>query len=135
VPQEVYIKSLERQDAGIIYDTWAFKHSSSVEDLEDEIEQLPSAGVYLKETDELICWINFHLAFGMARLYTLEAHRRKGYATLAIQYAAKRTAQAGYIPVLAAMTYLPLNNAFFGKLPGFRLLKAAHGLYISPSQE
>ena len=66
--------------------------------IEDELARLPSAGVYLKSTDQLVAWMNLHPPNGMSRLHTLEEHRRKGYASLLTQYLSKRMAQAGHLP-------------------------------------
>ena len=64
----------------------------------DEIDRQPSAGLFLKENDELVSWIMAHPPNGMSRLFTVPAHRRKGYASLVIVYMTKRMAQSGYIP-------------------------------------
>ena len=66
--------------------------------MEDELARLPSAGVYLKSTNQLVAWMNLHPPNGMSRLHTLEEHRRKGYAGLLTRYLAKRMAQAGCLP-------------------------------------
>ena len=132
MPPEVYVKSLDRNHAGVVYRHWAFNRTSSVEDVADEIDQLPSAGVFLKKTDELVCWIHCHLAMGMARLHTLEVHRRRGYAKLAIQYMAKRMAQSGFVITIAALVHNDAANSLFAGLTGFRFLKAASNFLILP---
>jgi len=37
--------------------------------------------------------------FGISRLHTLEDHRRRGYARIAIDFLAKKMAQADYVPI------------------------------------
>ena len=130
---DVYVKSLERHHADIVHSHWpAFNRTSSVEDVADEIDQLPSAGVFLKETDELVCWINCHLGFGMARLFTLEPYRRRGYATLAIRYMSKRMAQCGFVPFIAGLVGNDVSKHLFKSLAGFELLKSSNGFITSP---
>ena len=70
----------------------------SVEVITEEIAVFPSAGVFLKATDELVSWIMCYPPHGIGRLHTLEMYRRKGYASLAIRYLSKRTAQSGCLP-------------------------------------
>lgn len=132
MPDEVYVKSLERHHAGIVHRLWAFNQISSVEDVADEIDQLPSAGVFLKETGELVAWMTCHLGFGMARLYTLDGYRRRGYASLVVQYMSKRMAQAGYVPVMAPVVGNSASENLSQNLCGFRFLKPANGFLISP---
>jgi len=92
---EVYVKSLERCHAALVYENWAYKSSTLVEFVADEIDRLPSAGVFLKSDDQLVSWIMEHPPNGMSRLYTVEPYRRRGYGRLAIQYLSKRMAQSG----------------------------------------
>lgn len=69
-----------------------------MEDIIEEIRHFPSAGVFLKESDQLVSWIMCHPPAGMNRLYTLESHRRKGYASLAASYLSRIEAQCGRLP-------------------------------------
>ena len=69
-----------------------------MEDVGDEIDQFPSAGVFLKHNDQLVSWIVYNPPFGMGRCFTLEDYRRKGYGKLVAQYMSKRLAQAGFTP-------------------------------------
>lgn len=64
----------------------------------DEVEKFPSAGVFLKATNELVSWAMYYPANGMSRVHTLVQYRGKGYASLVIRYLSKRVAQAGYLP-------------------------------------
>ena len=74
---------------------------------------LPSAGVYLKSTDQLVAWMNLHPPNGMSRLHTLEDHRRKGYATLLTQYLTKRVAQSGHYPYVHIVVGNTASEQFF----------------------
>ena len=96
IPDEVYVKSLERSHAQLVYDNHFFSHQSSIEDVADEIDELPSAGVFLKENNQLVSWIVYCPPFGMSRFFTLEGYRRRGYGKLVVQYMAKRAVQSGY---------------------------------------
>lgn len=99
MPDEVYIGSLERcHHAGFVFDRWPFKMHTTPEDVADELDQLPSAGVFLKTTNRLISWATLHPHFGISRVRTLEEFRRQGYGSLAVRYLVKRMAQSGYVP-------------------------------------
>ena len=95
---DVYVKSLERCHAQMVYDHWPYRESTRVEYMADEIQQFPSAGVFLKESNELVSWMMIHLPNGMSRLHTLEQHRRKGYAAIVTKYLSKVMAQSGQHP-------------------------------------
>lgn len=100
MPVDVYVRSLERGDAQVVYDYWPSRKETSVENIVREIEYFPSAGVVLKATNELVAWMMFYPPNGMSRLHVLEMHRRKGYASLVIRYLSKRCAQAGFLPTV-----------------------------------
>lgn len=131
--RDVYVRSLERRHAGVVYEHWPLKHLTSIDDVGDEIEQMPTAGVFLKETDELVCWATCYLGFGIAHLFTLSPFRRRGYAGLVIRYISKRMAQSGYVVFAGALTDNTNSNALFSKLEGFMFLKPASGLLILPA--
>ena len=96
-PIEVYVKSLERSYAPVVSgDRHSRPYFFLSDDLADEIDRLPSAGVYLKDNDRLVAWIMYYPPFGMRFLFTLEGYRRRGYGKLAVQYLTKRLVQAGY---------------------------------------
>lgn len=129
LPEGVYVKSLERKHATLVYEKWTYKASTRVEHVADEIDQLPSAGVFLKESDELVSWMVSHPPNGMSRLHTLEAHRRKGYAKLLTRYLAKRFAQSGCIPFVNIVYDNQASISFFESL-GFKLLGRQY-VYVS----
>lgn len=84
------------------------------------IDHLPSAGVFLKENDELVSWMMCVPPTGMGRLHTLENHRRKGYAKLVTQYLSKRLVQSGFIPYVHVVVKNEVACKFFENL-GFEL--------------
>ena len=55
----------------------------------NEIDQQPSGGVFLKQNDQLVSWVMGYVPNGLSRLNTLEHHRRRGFAALAIKYKPK----------------------------------------------
>ncbi|XP_057372907.1 uncharacterized protein LOC130693731 [Daphnia carinata] len=122
---DVYVKSLERRHAQLVYDHWPYKESTVVDNVAIEIEQLPSAGVFLKENNELVSWIMCHPPNGMSRLHTLEEHRRRGYAALAVQYLSKRVAQSGYVPFVNMDIANVVSKQFFESMK-FTLLRPIH---------
>jgi len=118
-PDDIYVKSLEVCHAEIIYDTWAFKEMSCVQAIRNNIIDLPSAGVFTKDGDRLVSWIIGHN--GMNRLYTLDEYRRRGYATYATLYLAKRMAQAGYPPYVHIDPHNHASITFF-QSKGFKFV-------------
>ena len=97
-PDDVYVKSLETSHSSTVYDHWYYKDTTVVESVADSVVESPSAGVFLKETDELVSWMTNFLPTGLSQLHTLEQFRRRGYAAYVIRYLSKRTAQSGYVP-------------------------------------
>jgi len=85
----------------------------------DQIDNFPSAGVFLKENDQLVSWMVFHMPWGMGKLHTLEEHRKKGYASLVTKYLSKRMAQSGYIPYVNIEVGNDTSCAFFESV-GFK---------------
>ena len=57
LPEDVYIRSLDRCHGQIVYDYWPYNQVCCAEDIADELDRLPSAGLFLKATDELVSWI------------------------------------------------------------------------------
>lgn len=130
--ENVYVKSLERCHAQLVYDNWPYKRSTMVENVADEIELLPSAGVFLKENNELVSWMMCHPPNGMSRLHTMEQHRRRGYAALVTQYLSKRVAQSGFVPFVNIVTDNDASYNFFENM-GFKLLRPGHIIFVSRS--
>lgn len=95
---DVYVKSLEPHHAAKVYDNWLYKDTTIMQAVVDSVVESPSAGVFLKATDELVSWMTNFLPTGLSQLHTKEECRQRGYATYVTQYLTKRTAQAGYVP-------------------------------------
>ena len=128
----VYVKSLERCHAQLVYDHWLYKQNTTVADVADEIELLPSAGVFLKENDKLVSWMMSHPPTGMSRLHTIEQYRRRGYAALVTQYLSKRVAQTGCVPFVIIVTDNEVSYKFFESM-GFQLLSPGHIFLSRPN--
>lgn len=95
----MYVKCLEPHHAQLVYDHWPIRASTTVEHIAEEINELQSAGVFLKnEEDRLVSWVTHHPPNGMSRLTTLDGHRRRGYANLSVLSLAKKMAQSSYYP-------------------------------------
>lgn len=131
IPDEVYVKSLERAHAQIVYENWPYNDCATVEQVADEIDQMPSAGVFLKESHQLVSWATHFPVFGISRLHTLEAYRRRGYGTLAIIYVAKMMAQSGYVPWLGVVSTNSASNLLVSSA-GFKLFRVADEGFLSP---
>ncbi|KAI9560840.1 hypothetical protein GHT06_011793 [Daphnia sinensis] len=127
----VYVKSLETCHAKIVYDHWPYSACTKVEHICKEIELLPSAGVFLKENDQLVSWMMCHPPNGMSRLHTLEDHRRRGYASLVTRYLTKRVAQSGVVPFVNIVIGNTASCKFFDSM-GFKHLRPINISYSVP---
>lgn len=125
----VYVRSLEQCHAQVVYDNWPYsKVATTLQTIVDEIVHLPSAGVFLKSTDELVSWMTYHPPMGMGKLHTLENHRKQGYAGIVTRYLSKRLAQTGLIPFVLVMPGNQASQKLFESV-GFRLLRTCHNLH------
>ena len=131
LPDDVYVKSLEVCHAPLVFETWPYRHLTTLQDVIDEIIYLPSAGIFLKSNDKLVTWMMCHPPNGMSRLMTLEPYRRKGYASLVTKYLTKRMAQCGHFPYVNIVAGNSVTGTLFKSL-GFRYLGAGHAWVTSP---
>ena len=129
----VYVKSLERCHAQMVRDHWSlpFREQTTIEHVSEEIELLPSAGVFLKENDELVSWMMYWTPNGMSRLNTLEEHRRRGYAALVTEYLSKRIAQSGFVPYVNIRLGNEASHKFFESM-GFKFACPTHFMVAFP---
>ena len=97
-PEGVYVKSLEGRDAATVYNNWPYRDITTVDSVLDSVVASPSAGLFIKENDELVCWMTGRVHVGMSQLHTLDQFRNRGYAACVTQYLTKRLAQSGYVP-------------------------------------
>ena len=95
---------------------------TTVNQVANETDQQPSGGVFLKQNDQLVSWVMGYVPNGLSRLNTLEHHRRRGFAALAIKYMVKRMAQYGCPPF---GDVLEASRKLFASL-GFRKTQPAH---------
>ncbi len=91
------------------------------------IVNFPSAGVFLKENDQLVSWMIHHPPWGMGMLNTLKEHRRKGYAALVSKYLTKRMAQSGYVPYVIIDIGNEASSSLFESI-GFRYVRELNNL-------
>ena len=64
--------------------------------------------------------MHFRPQSGLGRLFTLEEHRRRGYAGLLTRYLCNRVAQSGYTPYVTIRVANPVSQQFFQQI-GFQL--------------
>ncbi|XP_046653114.1 uncharacterized protein LOC124343710 isoform X3 [Daphnia pulicaria] len=121
----VYVKSLERCHAQTVYDHWPYKGHTTLDYVSEEIEQLPSAGVFFKGSDQLVSWMMCSPPNGMSRIFTLEEYRHRGYAALVTKYLSKRVAQSGLVPFVNIHIENQASHKFFESV-GFKLLGPIH---------
>ncbi len=129
----VYVKSLERCHAQTVYDYWPYKEGTTMENVAKEIEELPSAGVFLTDNDKLVSWMMSHPPNGMSRLHTLQEYRRRGYAALVTRFLSKRVAQCGFVPFVNVDTENVVSRTFFENMT-FKLFRPVHVGVTEPSQ-
>ena len=132
LPPEVYLKSLDRCHAQLIFDNWSHNVTSSVYEVEEEIATMPSAGLFLKSNDQLVCWMVNNPPFGMGLLFTLEEYRRRGYAKLVTQYMSKRMVQSGLVPFVTIVQGNTSSFAFFQSLGFQPLISSVYALHRTP---
>ncbi|XP_022258131.1 uncharacterized protein LOC111089604 [Limulus polyphemus] len=98
LPVEVYLAPLELHHVTEIYKTWGFHWAYSYENMMEQVECLPSSGIFLRQTNELVSWqttcINGYNGCG----YTLSEHRMKGYSRLALTFLTKECLCLGMVP-------------------------------------
>ncbi|XP_076363658.1 uncharacterized protein LOC143253525 [Tachypleus tridentatus] len=98
LPVEVYVAPLEPHHAKEIYKFWRFRWAYSYDNLLEQVEYLPSSGIFLRQTNELISWrttcINGYNGHG----FTLPEHRMKGYSRIALKFLTKESLCLGLIP-------------------------------------
>lgn len=70
--------SVHLEDAELIDAHYAYRHSGSLEKIRTCIQHRPSSGIYID--GQLVCWLLVHEDESLGIMYTLEEHRRKGYA-------------------------------------------------------
>lgn len=66
------------EDAELIDAHYAYRHAHSLEKIRNCIAQRPSSAVYVD--GKAVCWLLVHEDNSLGIMYTLEEHRRKGYA-------------------------------------------------------
>lgn len=85
VPTGCTLGPLSEADTFLINDTWAYgkTEASRVQKVLPCVEHQLSMGLRLEETGELVAWaVGDHPYGAIGKVYTLEAHRRKGYSAV-----------------------------------------------------
>lgn len=127
--------TLKPYHAQLVYEHWAYKLDTTVDNIARDIEQLPTAGVFLRENNQLVTWMMNHPSLGMSRLYTAEDHRRRGYASLVLQYLAIKMVKAGYMPISNVVVGNVPSRAMFKHTFGFKHVGNIVYLGIRPKNE
>lgn len=132
-PNGVSVKNLERQHGQIVCDLWTYHRSYAVvEDVADDIERFHSVGVFIDGEDQPVSWVMNYPPWGISRLHTREEHRRRGYAKLAVQFLARRLAQAGYFPSLN-ITAGNVDSINLHTAAGFQFRRKVTALEFAPA--
>lgn len=120
-PPEVYMKELTPEDALVINQYWPPRYQDSDKYLATLIGLNGGFGIYLKDTHELVAWVIRNL-LGLGALFTIEEHRRKGYAVSLIQMLSKDMAEKGFNPLGTVRTDNEPSEEMFKKL-GFEMVE------------
>jgi GNAT superfamily N-acetyltransferase len=97
-----------------IIETWAYAKEKTDIEVRKCIERYETGGIYVD--DKPVCGVICQ-GFGMlTALYTLEQHRKKGYAKLCMKYAFKEMASSGLIPALTVELFNKPSIAFHAGL-------------------
>ena len=125
------VKELEPEDAQIVSSHWSFGlWEQPVHYVRMCIERFPSAGIYSKETNELMSWVicyNFG-SFGM--LHTPEKFRGKGFATIVMKRLLEEHKARGLIPVTGVERRNHVSRRLMTKL-GFEYTHDMDFIYTS----
>lgn len=90
--------SVRLEDAGIIDEHYTYRNDHSLAKIQGCIANRPSSAIYVDS--QLACWLLVHEDNSLGIMYTLEEHRRKGYALdVSLDLVAKQL-QAGKTPFL-----------------------------------
>ncbi|KAJ8924216.1 hypothetical protein NQ315_007007 [Exocentrus adspersus] len=95
-PEEVYMKQLDTTHAHFVNSLWPHRYEDSEKYVALLIEMNDSYGLFLKSTGELVCWVLLSMLGQLNLLQTVDAHKRKGYASIIVKHASKEMAKKGY---------------------------------------
>lgn len=101
VPDGLVLKDLSLADAEKVNSVWPHRSPGSVKFMESCIEYNKSAGLYDKETGELLAWCLEHHDSALLALQVDENHLRKGYATIVTKAIIKKIAEEEGIDLIA----------------------------------
>lgn len=90
--------SVRIEDAELIDAHYTYRHAHSLEKIQNCIAQRPSSAIYVG--DQAVCWLLVHEDNSLGIMYTLEEHRRKGYALDVSLDLVEKQLQAGKTPFL-----------------------------------
>ena len=130
IPEDIFVTVLKPWHAQMVYDHWPFKRTTSVKIITEEIATFPSAGVFLKNSGELVSWMMYLPTNEMGRLHTMNLYRRKGYAKLVILFLSKLVVQAGFVPTANVNVANGASLQLFKSL-GFQLLQPWYNCHLS----
>ena len=91
-------RAVDLRDAEIIDEHYAYRHSGSLENIRSCIRDRNSSAIYVD--GQPVCWLLVHEDDSLGIMYTLEEHRRRGYAVdVTVDLVTKQLA-AGRTPFL-----------------------------------
>ena len=97
-PGEPRPRSLEVGDAELIDRHYTYRHPGSLEEIRACIRDRPSSAVDVDGSP--VCWLLVHDDDSLGIMYTLEEHRRKGYAEAVTRDLVRKLLAAGRTPFL-----------------------------------
>lgn len=128
-PPDVYIKKLESTHAELANAEWPHNYKNSVKFVSLLIEMNDGYGLFLKSNDELVSWALLSMLGQLALVQTVDAHKKKGYASLMVKYLSRIIAIKGYSPFGTVLEENKVSMSMFDKLGFSSLGISVYSLY------
>lgn len=126
-PEGFHIKKLESHHAEIVNKYWTYAREGSDEFVRNTIVLNEGVGLFSDKDGTLVAWNTVQHFRGLGMLYTLEEHRKKGYATLVTKVLSKILYEKHVDPYACILTTNQPSLATFAKL-GFERVCSVYWL-------
>ncbi|XP_045475199.1 uncharacterized protein LOC123681050 isoform X2 [Harmonia axyridis] len=122
LPEEVYIRKLDREYAQQMNKVWPHSFENSEKKVGNWIENNVGYGVFLKDGDVLVSWVLQGTLGHINMLQTEVEYKGRGYGKLILRVIAKYIAESGHVPVATVLTNNVVSNCLF-RSQGFEVAK------------
>lgn len=107
------VVTIPLEEAQHIDNHYAFRGEGSLAEMQDNLSRRPSAGVYVD--GELVCWVLVHEDDSMGVMYTMEGHRRNGYAVDVTLVLMDQLLKLGKTPFIQIIETNPMSPGLAAK--------------------